>query len=295
MRSRILTCSLVALSLSSPTLWAQSLWAQDDSANLAYKIDASTSNKYKVRFSAKATGLMPLAGSGEMHIVETGAAPAEADGALRATQDTTRVVAKLSLMGQEQEHDTDSGKPADGTNMVATAATGLKGKCSLELKPSGEVTSSKSEGKGGNSPLRQFIGAQFFPYDLLRLPEAAIKVGESWSYTMKQERTDSMTGAKKTISVECTYTLRRIVTRDDGEKVANIDIVIKPGFDTMPGSMGAKVTKAEGKGKATFSISKGHVRTLEYDLRVEAENEFAEGDDKLQTFIQSINMRRSDD
>jgi hypothetical protein len=258
---------------------------------LEYKFVAKKVDKYRIRIAAKTSGMMALEMKGIMQMEQTGRS-FDSDKKLgQVVQDVKSIKLGLDMAGQKQEYDTEKGGGAEG-NLLKNAAEQIVGKTTLDIKATGKVEKSKRDKKEGNNPLKAALGAQHIPYDIIRFPAKEIKVGDTWSHSAEQKSKDSM-GQETVIKIKYSYTLKRVQINKVGDEIATIILKIKPDLKVMPGGMGGKVTKTGGKGTASFNISKGHLRSCNYTVKIEGKSEFGEGDDAKMFSKQSFNLRRT--
>jgi hypothetical protein len=256
---------------------------------LEYKFTKGKVDKYRLRISVKSSGMMSLGIKGALTMDQTGGSFDKDKQVGQVVQEIKTVKLELDMAGSKQDYDTEKGGGGEG-NMLKNAANALIGKSTLDLKPNGKVEKSKSDKKEGNNPLKSALGAKHIPYDILRLPGKELKVGDTWTHTAEEKTKDSM-GAESTLKITYTYTLKRVQNKE-GDDIATITMKIKPGLEKMPGGMGGTVTKQEGKGSASFNITKGHLRSCNYTVKMEGKSDFGEGEDAKSYSKQSFNLRR---
>lgn len=258
---------------------------------LAYKFSAKKVDTYKLRLSASQTGMMAIKLKGEMQLEQTGLSYDKDKKVGQVEQNTKRVKMNFDMNGSKQEYDSEN-PPADpSNNMLASAGQGMLGKTTLDVQQDGKIVKEKSQKKASNSPLASMLGIKNLPYDIFRMPAKEIKVGDSWKHTSVSKRKNAM-GQEESVKFHFTYTLKRISERN-GEVIASVSFKIKPEMANIPGGMGAKVEKADGSGMASFNISKGHLRSINYSMKIEATSSFGEGDDAKAYYKTSLTMRRA--
>jgi hypothetical protein len=289
MRLKFLALLLSAVALLPATTKAQEGTTDVRDYALSYAFEEGKSATYKVRAGWSQDGLMPMKINGELTLLQLGKKP-DAEAATHSVKQTVeRVVASMDMFGQKQEYDTAAGPEKNGQGgALESSVRGLLGNTELTLKATGEVTEAKSSRKG-QSPFESLLGIGHLPFDLLRLPEKPVKVGESWTH--KVERTNqSATGKASKVIMNFTFTLRS-VNDQDGQSIANIAISVKPEMDAMPGNIPAKFKSAKGSGKVSFNLTKKQLRRLEYRLRMLGETDMGDGQAQKLEIIQSLKIR----
>lgn len=284
-----------ALALGVVALFAGTSAAQttdEAPVKLEYAFEKDAVDFYKAKAAFKQKGGMGMKVNAELYLTQTGLAPEATVGKVK--QQVVRVGAKGQIFGQDQEYDTAKPGNEEAAGMLPGIAKSLLKTKTMSVKPNGEVTKSDTEGgKAGKSMVNKLLGFESLPFDVFRLPEKAVKVGDSWTHEKSGESEDQMTGKKKGWKLTYTYTLKRLIERD-GETHASVAIKIDPKFDSLPGAMGGKVVRAMGKGVATFNVTKKRLRSINYTIKIEGEQSMGEGEPQKIYVSQSLNMRRTD-
>ncbi|MDF1667165.1 MAG: hypothetical protein P1V97_35805 [Planctomycetota bacterium] len=277
---------LIAVPLSAT---AQDGTTTEKKHKLEYKFAQGQTDKYRVRITGSNSGMMSLTLKGEM-MMEQKDKSYDADKKVgKVTQNITSVKLNLDMGGQKQEYDTEKGGGAEG-NLLKGAAENIKGESTLTVQATGKVDKVESKKSAKANPLKAALGASAIPYDMVRLPAKEVKVGDTWTFTSENKVKDSM-GQESVMKIKYTYTLKRVANKD-GDDIATITMVITPDLKVMPGGMGGKVTKAGGKGSASFNMTKGYLRSCNYSVSIEGKSEFAEGDAAKMKSKQGFNIRR---
>lgn len=291
MLKNALWASLAILIAAPMGAFAQDGTTTEKKHKLEYKFAKGQTDKYRVRISGSNSGMMSLTLKGEMLMEQKDKSFDGSKKMGKVTQNVTSVKLNLDMGGQKQEYDTEKGGGGEG-NLLKKAAENIKGESVLTVHPTGKVEKLESKKSDKANPLKAALGASAIPYDMVRLPEKEVKVGDTWEFTSENKMKDSM-GQEQVMKIKYTYTLKRVKSKD-GDEIATITMVIKPDLKVMPGGMGGKVTKAGGKGTASFNITKGYLRSCNYSVTIEGKSEFAEGDAAKMKSKQGFNIRRLD-
>lgn len=285
-RPSILGLAIAAVAVG---LASQASAQSTDAEVLRYKFSKDT---YTIRGQAKREGGSTNANiEAELSITHSLKEATKEPGVSLLSQaiETIKIDMEMPGMGT-MKFDSESGK---GDPLIGAMAQQLITTKDMAIHERGKVVQGPKFENAAMAPMKGFLGGSVLPFEFLQFPEKGLKVGDTWTHENKTKAEDE-SGAR-TMKLKFTYTLTRITERD-GDKIAAITytIVVDKGSFKASGGKG-EVKLAEGKGKASFNITKGHLRKLEHTILVErTEEDEAGGLQELKEKLR-LKLTRKDD
>lgn len=146
------------------------------------------------------------------------------------------------------------------------SATQLLKTSTLPIKLNGAIKRRNPRVIGADL-LRPFLfGIENCPYDFLRFPDKAIKVGGEWSQSLARSEKDP-SNLTTTFSTQFNYTLKSIST-SNAVQIAVISFKTKTKVKVVGEFDGPEFKKSEGSGSFVFNLTDGRLQSLNYSHEI---------------------------